>query len=120
MYDFQKMRVWHDAKDFCLAVYRATATFPRSEMFGLTSQLRRSARSVASNIAEGSGRHSKGDYARFLAIARGSLSEVEGCLAVTEVLNYAPRARIDAALALADEVGRMLTAMLRRQVSLRA
>lgn len=75
MQDFRKLRVWHSAKDFCLAVYRETESFPVHERYGFTSQLRRASRSIAANIAEGSGYLGNNDSARFYQIGFGSSSE---------------------------------------------
>jgi four helix bundle protein len=76
MFNFEKLEVWQKAIDFADDVYAITHSFPDEERFGLTSQMRRAAVSVSSNIAEGSARHSRDDYARFLEIAAGSLFEV--------------------------------------------
>jgi four helix bundle protein len=69
--------VWQKAKALAVEIYRATERFPKNEIFGLTSQMRRAAVSVASNIAEGQGRGSKPDFVKFLCVARGSLLELE-------------------------------------------
>jgi four helix bundle protein len=75
--DFKELRVWQKAHTLALEVYQATRSFPRDEIYGLTSQIRRAAVSVGANIAEGCGRRSDGEFARFLQIARGSASELE-------------------------------------------
>ena len=77
MKDFRKLLVWEKSHRLTLAVYQATATFPRSELYGLTSQIRRAAASIPANIAEGCGRSSDAELARFLQIAMGSASELE-------------------------------------------
>src|SRR5438128_1985058 len=77
MQDFRKLRVWAAAHQVTLAAYRVTRRFPRDELYGLTSQIRRSAASVCANIAEGCGRSSRRDFARFLHVAQGSASELE-------------------------------------------
>jgi len=71
------LEVWRDAMDLVEAIYRFSAQFPDNERFGLTSQLRRAAVSIPSNVAEGAARRSTRDYLRFLSIARGSLSELD-------------------------------------------
>jgi four helix bundle protein len=87
MRDFRKLLAWQRADDLTVLVYRATEDFPSEEKFGLTSQLRRAAVSVAANIAEGSGRHSLKDFRRFLYQARGSLSEVQYYLHLSKRLD---------------------------------
>ena len=76
MFNFEKLEVWQKAIQFADLVYRLTKTFRDDERFGLTSQMRRAAVSISSNIAEGTSRHSRDDYARFLEIAAGSVFEV--------------------------------------------
>jgi four helix bundle protein len=78
--------VWQKAKSLAVEVYRATERFPKGELFGLTSQMRRASVSVASNIAEGQGRGSKPDFAKFLCMARGSLLELETQLEIAREL----------------------------------
>jgi four helix bundle protein len=77
MEDFKDLRVWAKAHELTLILYARTRSFPKDELYGLTSQLRRSAASVGANIAEGCGRRSDGEMKRFLQIARGSVSELE-------------------------------------------
>jgi four helix bundle protein len=77
MEDFKDLKVWTKAHALTLVVYRRTRVFPREEMYGLTSQLRRAAASIGANIAEGCGRRCDGEMKRFLQIARGSASELE-------------------------------------------
>lgn len=114
MQDFRKLDVWREAHASALAVYSATQTFPSSERFGLTSQMRRSAASVPTNIAEGCGRHTPTDFARFLDIAAGSVSEVDYQLLLARDLGYlAPEAHRK----LSDQtqrIRRMLASLIRR------
>jgi len=77
MQDFRKLKAWQRAHELVLAVYQTSASLPRSELYGLTSQIRRSCISVAANIAEGSGRNSRAEFAHFIQIAIGSTSETE-------------------------------------------
>jgi four helix bundle protein len=77
MKDFHALKVWRKAHQLTLAVYRITATFPRTEQYGLTSQLRRACSSVTANLAEGCGRDGDAEFARFCSIAMGSASELE-------------------------------------------
>ncbi len=77
MRDFRSLRVWEKSHQLTLAVYKATAGFPKDELYGLTSQMRRSSASIPANIAEGCGRNGGADFIRFLHIAMGSASELE-------------------------------------------
>jgi four helix bundle protein len=88
MRDFRKLKVWEKAHCFTLQVYKITKIFPSDERFGLTAQLRRAAASVPTNIAEGSGRESERELARFMSIAAGSASEVEYQLLLACDLGY--------------------------------
>lgn len=75
--DFRELKVWQKAPELTLAVYQLTATFPREELYGLTTQLRRSSSSISANLAEGCGRNGDAEFARFCSIAMGSASELE-------------------------------------------
>src|SRR5437868_353121 len=88
MFNFEKLEVWQKAIDFADFVYRITRTFPDDEQFGLTNQMRRAAVSISSNIAEGTSRHSRDDYARFLEIATGSVFEVVSQSYIAHRQNY--------------------------------
>jgi four helix bundle protein len=81
---FRDLRVWSEGVELARAIYKLTATFPFEEKFGLTAQLRRAAVSVPSNIAEGSVRHSRRDFCRFLEISLGSLAEIETQLEIAD------------------------------------
>ena len=85
---YRDLLVWQKAKVLAVAVYRATESFPRQETFGLTAQMRRAAVSIASNIAEGQGRGSKPDFAKFLCMSRGSLLELETQIEIASELKY--------------------------------
>jgi four helix bundle protein len=95
-----------------VAVYRLSRDFPREELFGLTSQIRRAAVSIPSNISEGQGRASSGEFRQFLAIARGSNCEVQTQLELARALNFGKPELIDQADALSEEVRKMLFGML--------
>lgn len=110
---YRDLRVWQKAIDFVTLCYKLSETFPKHEIYGLTSQLRRAAVSVPSNIAEGNGRESNIEYLHFLHIARGSLRESETQLIIAERLNYIDKTRLDNALQQSDEIGRMLTNLTR-------
>ena len=88
MRDYTKIEAWRYSDDLTVAVYEITRRFPREEIYGLTSQLRRASYSVAANIVEGSSRQTKKDYLHFLYIARGSLSETEYFLHLSHRLEY--------------------------------
>ena len=88
MEDFKNLKVWNKAHELTLAIYSSTRMFPRDEIFGLTSQLRRAASSIGANIAEGCGRRSDGEMRRFIQIARGSSSEVESHLLLAKDLGF--------------------------------
>ena len=88
MRDYTKIEAWKAADDLAVEIYRVTKTFPREEIYGLTSQARRAAYSVAANIVEGSARESQKDYLHFLHIARGSLSESQYCVHLAKRLDY--------------------------------
>jgi four helix bundle protein len=85
---YRDLLAWQKAKDLAVRVYKATETFPKSEQFGITSQIRRAAVSVASNIAEGQGRGSKPDFVKFLCVARGSLLELQTQLEIAKELEF--------------------------------
>jgi len=106
--DFRKLKVWEKAHGVTLDVYRATVTFPREEMYGLTSQLRRAAASIGANIAEGCGRRTDGEMCRFLQIARGSASELEYHILLARDLQFLDEEEFQKLSAHADELQRML------------
>jgi four helix bundle protein len=95
-----------------LEVYRGTQAFPRTETYGLVSQLRRAAVSVPSNIAEGQARLSTGEFRQFLGNARGSLMEVETQILIAQELGYLRQEESDSLLSIAAEVGRILNGLL--------
>lgn len=109
---YRKLEVWHKAMELAEAVYRVSADFPVDERFGLTSQMRRAAVSIPANIAEGYGRAARGDYVQHLAIARGSLLELETQLALAVRLKLARRTDAVPVWRLAETVGGMLTRLI--------
>ena len=111
---YRDLTVWQKAIALCENVYRLCRRLPRSETFGLADQLRRAAVSVASNIAEGHARGQTGEYMRFLAIARGSLAELETQLEIAAKIGYLEECETRPLLDAADEVGRMLAGLLKR------
>ena len=109
MQRYTDLRVWKRGHALVLKVYQLTKLFPADERFGLTSQLRRAILSVPTNIAEGSKRQGRQEYARFLNIAEGSLVETEYLLTVSRDLKYASQEQIQPLLNEADEIARMLS-----------
>src|SRR6059036_331510 len=107
---FKELKVWQKAHAMTIAVYDTTRTFPREELYGLTSQLRRSAASIGANIAEGCGRRSDREMARFLQIARGSASEIEYHFMLAHDLHLISNQDYRKLSSQADELQRMLTA----------
>jgi four helix bundle protein len=110
--DFKELKVWHKAYDLALVIYEASRSFPREEMYGLTSQLRRAAVSIGANIAEGCGRRSDGELVRFLQIARGYASEVEHHLLLARDLKFLQAAMHQDIEKRLQEVQRMLTSLV--------
>jgi four helix bundle protein len=110
--DFRNLKVWQKAHEYVLAVYRATANFPSHETFGLRSQIRRASYSIPSNVAEGCGRGSDQDFARFLQIAMGSACEAEYQLLLAGDLGYLTPEDGGRLNAILVEVKRMLSALL--------
>ncbi len=108
---FQELTVWQPAIDLAVEVYALTRAFPKAELFRLTSQLRRAAVSVSSNIAEGQGRVSRRDFFQFLAIARGSNAEVRSQLVISRRLNIGDEALSLHCDTFAIEISKMLNAL---------
>lgn len=113
MRNFKDIKVWKKAHRLALAVYKATSGFPGEERYGLTSQSRRAAASIPTNIAEGCGRGSEADFARFLQIALGSASELEYHLLLTRDLDLLKHERHQSLDADVNEVKRMLHAFIK-------
>jgi four helix bundle protein len=91
MKDFRQLKVWDKSHQLALAVYKATKEFPKEELYGLTSQIRRASMSIPTHIAEGCGRNIVADFARFLQIAMGSASETEYQLILACDLEFLPK-----------------------------
>ena len=111
---FRDLVAWQKGMELVRAIYRLTQHWPPEETYGLTSQIRRAAVSVPSNIAEGHGRRADRELARFLGIAHGSLMEVETQLEIAFDLGYIPQSERDKLLALAGEVGRTVFGLIRK------
>ncbi len=114
MRDFHKLNVWHKSHQLTLDIYAATRQFPKDELYGLTSQSRRSAASIPANIAEGCGRDGDGDFARFLQIALGSASELEYHLLLACDLHLLDSQTHQRLTANVREVKQMLTSFIQK------
>jgi four helix bundle protein len=109
---YQDLIAWQKAMELAKSVYQATQTFPGDERFGLTSQMRRAAVSVASNIAEGQGRLSKGEFKQFLGHARGSVFEVETQTMLATDLGFLAKPQSEKVIELTSEVSRLLNGLI--------
>ena len=113
MKDFRELKVWEKSHHLTLAVYQETRTYPKEELYGLTSQTRRAASSVPTNIAEGCGRGTDPDFARFLQMAMGSANELDYHLLLARDLEMLRVEAYDGLLQSLMEVKRMLAALIR-------
>ena len=109
---YRDLLVWQRAMDLAADTYALSRNYPRDELFGLTSQTRRAATSIAANIAEGYGRSTKPAYLNFLRIAQGSLKELETHLILAERIGVTPPGSTNDLLSAADELGRMLHGLI--------
>jgi len=112
--DFRELKVWEKAHQLTLAVYRATIVFPKEELYGLTSQIRRACASIPANVAEGCGRGSDAEFARFLQIAMGSASELEYHLLLARDLNLLNSSDYNQLAREVTEMKRMLTSLTQK------
>ena len=111
---FRELVAWQRAIELTAALYRLTQQFPREEIYGLTTQLRRAGVSAASNIAEGYGRRTRGEYRNFLGIARGSTLEIQTQLVIARELGFGNEHDIARAEELADETSKLLWTIAQR------
>jgi len=111
---YRDLKIWQRAIELSVAVYRLTGQFPADERFGLTSQLRRAAVSVASNIAEGYGRASRGEFRQFVGMARGSVLELQTQLVIAKELGFGKNLEMTKTEDLAEETGKMTWALLQK------
>jgi len=111
--NYKELKVWQKAYQLCLGIYKITAAFPKEERYGLTSQVRRSAVSIPSNIAEGYGRKTTPDYVRSLYIAYGSVCELETQISLSGDLNYIAAETLKGLRKNISEVERMLKALIK-------
>jgi four helix bundle protein len=109
---FRDLQIWQKSMQLAVATYQLTRDFPREELYGLTSQIRRSAVSVPSNIAEGQGRLNLGEFKQFLGIARGSNCELQTQLEIAVALGFGKPELLRDAGSLSQEVGKMIYAFL--------
>jgi four helix bundle protein len=117
MFNFEKLDVWHKAIDFADRIYNETRAFPAEERFGLANQLRRAAVSISSNIAEGSSRSSKNDFARFTEIAAGSLFESVSQAFIARRQSFLDEQQFRGIYANAEELSRMLSGLRKSLLS---
>ena len=108
---YRDLEVWQVSMDLAEQCYQATREFPKDELFGMTSQIRRAAGSIPANIAEGQGRDHTKEFLHHLSIARGSLMEVETHLMLGNRVNLVTQQKLDQLLGLTDRISRMLTAL---------
>ena len=114
MKDFRDLKVWEKAHALALTCYEVTVKFPKQEMFGLVSQIRRAGGSIPANIAEGCGRRGNGEFHRFLQMAMGSASELEYHLLLSKDLRFLDYADYDRLELQVTEIKRMLAALIRK------
>jgi four helix bundle protein len=110
-HSYRDLVAWQKSKDLATMIYRETRSFPTPELYGLVSQLRRAAVSVPSNIAEGQGRLTKGEFRHFLGIARGSVLELQTQLEISYELGYLAKERHKKLIQASDEVLRIINAL---------
>jgi four helix bundle protein len=112
--NYRNLIAWQKAKSLALRIYACTREFPKDETYGLTSQMRRAAVSVPSNIAEGKGRHSHKDFIHFLYQARGSLLELETQLLIAHDLEYIEQPEFESLESETEELSRILNGLINR------
>jgi four helix bundle protein len=110
---YRDLKVWQEGMALAKTCYTLTSRFPSEELFGLTSQIRRASVSIPANIAEGNGREATGEYVHFLRIAQGSLKELETHLIIASEVGICSSEAVHPMLAQADQLGRMLRALIR-------
>lgn len=111
---YKDLIVWQQAMELAVAVYGATRTWPKEELYGLTSQARRAATSVPANIAEGYARESRASYQNFLRIAQGSLKELETFVLIAERVGIASNQSVAPLINQSDSVGKLLRLLIRK------
>jgi len=114
MKDFRDLKVWQKSHQLVIAVYKTTSTFPKEEVYGLTSQIRRACVSITANIAEGCGRGSDADFARFLQMAVGSASELEYYLLLCRDIDLLKQSDYECHYSKLNDVKRMLISFIQK------
>lgn len=109
--NYQDLIVWKKSIDLVSNIYASTKAFPKEEVYGLTSQIRRAGVSMSANIAEGQARNSRGEFRQFLGIAQGSLAELETLLIISGNLNYLNSQKREDLLEACEEIGRLLAGL---------
>lgn len=110
---YQELIVWQKSMDLSKQIYEHTASFPREELFGLISQMRRAAVSISANIAEGQARNSTGEFRQFLGIAKGSLAELETLIILSTNLGFLVQEKSEPILNFSAEINKMLNGLLK-------
>lgn len=108
---YRELRVWQQSVDFCVKVHTVTSTFPKEELYGLTSQIRRAAISIPSNIAEGQARNTTGEFSQFLGILKGSLAEIDTQLEIARRLSFLSIESFQSFENEIETIGKMLNAL---------
>jgi four helix bundle protein len=116
LHSYRELKVWQRSIELVVEIYRLTSLLPKTELYGLTSQMRRCVVSVSSNIAEGYARKHRAEYVQFLRISFGSGAEIETQLEIVRVLKFANEKELERSLCLLDEVMRMLNKMIENLV----
>ncbi|KAB2712855.1 four helix bundle protein [Brucella intermedia] len=111
---YRDLLVWQQAMEMVISIYKVTDGWPKEEIYGLTSQVRRAAVSVPANIAEGFGRENRGSYQQFLRIAQGSLKEMETHLLIAERLGFMQNETINSMLVKSESIGKLLRLLIRK------
>jgi four helix bundle protein len=114
MKNFRTLKVWGKAHEITISVYKATKNFPKEELYGLVSQIRRATSSIPTNIAEGCGKHSDKEFANFLQIAMGSASETEYLIFLCGELGYISESDTQELIKSITEIKKMLTSLIKR------
>jgi len=112
MRDFRKLKIWERSHAFTLNIYKTTKSFPKEELYGITSQLRRAAASIPTNIAEGCGKQTEKDFARYISISAGSTSETEYLLTLSTDLKYLNESHSKELIIEINEIKKMLNGLL--------